>query len=149
VARLPLPRLGRRRSAAATDPASLRERVRDCFFAVQHAWANRDGEALAPYVSESLRATMEQEFDELEAQYLATRLEELELHEVRVVSPPGPDEAFFDVDVAFTAREWTEDLRTGRPAGGDPDAPMRFEQLWRFARRKDGSWVIDEVAAVD
>jgi predicted lipid-binding transport protein (Tim44 family) len=127
----------------------VRERVNECFFAVQQAWANRDGEALAPYVSESLRASMEQEFDELEAQYLANRLEELELHEVRLASPPGPGEASFDADVAFSAREWTEDLRTGRPAAGDPGAPMRFEQRWRFARRKDGAWVIDEVAAVD
>lgn len=149
MTRLPLPRIGRRRSAEATDPASLDERVRECFFVVQQAWANRDGEALAPYVSESLRATMEEEFDELETHHLANRLDDLELHEVRVVAPPGPGDAGFDADVAFTAREWTEDLRTGRPAGGDPDAPMRFEQRWRFARRKDGSWVIDEVAAVD
>ena len=100
----------------------MRERVNECFFAVQQAWANRDGEALAPYVSESLRASMEQEFDELEAQYLANRLEDLELDEVRLASPPGPGESSFDADVAFSAREWTEDLRTGRPAAGDPDA---------------------------
>ncbi len=142
-----LRKLRRRRSPELTDPESLRERVVECFLPVQQAWANRDGEALAGYVSEALRATMEQEFDDLEGRYAVNRLDDLELHEARVPSPPAPGDHAFTAEVSFSAREWTEDLRTGRPADGDDAGKaMRFDQRWRFVWSDDGAWVIDDVA---
>ena len=149
MSRIPLDRIGLRRPDEAPDPAALEERVRECFLPVQAARANRDGEALAQYVTPTLRAEMEREFDELEVAYRANRIDDLELREVRIPTPPGAEDDAFDAELSFGAREWVEDLRTGRPVEGDPRSPQRFDQRWRFVRGKGGSWVIDEVAPAD
>jgi predicted lipid-binding transport protein (Tim44 family) len=149
MSRIPLDRIGLRRAEGPPDPAALEERVRECFQPVQAAWANRDGDALARYVTPSLRAEMEREFDELEAAYRANRLDDLQLRDVRLLAPPGAEDQAFDAEVSFEAREWVEDLRTGRPVEGEPRSPQRFDQRWRFVRGKGGSWVIDEVAPAD
>jgi hypothetical protein len=152
VSRRPrLPRMRRWRWRYSTDPEGLRACVVECFGPVQLLWANRNGEALADYVSEPMGARLKEEFDELDRNLAAHRIEDLALHDVRVAVPAAADSDSFTAQVSFSAREWTEDLRTGTPIDVGEGRPerMTFEQRWRFVRRDARGWVVDRVTTLE
>jgi pSer/pThr/pTyr-binding forkhead associated (FHA) protein len=128
----------------------LHSRVVESFAPVLHAWSNRDVDEMRPYVSDAYLDRTIDALEELENDFQINSIEELDLKDVAVRRPSGgeaergPVEAY----LAFLARDWIEDLRSGEVLDGDSSEIRAFLERWTFVREGRRGWVIDRVESV-
>src|SRR5205085_2879574 len=136
--------------SAAEIAKDLHNRVVESFGSVLHAWSNRDADEMRPYVSDAYLDRTIDALEELENDFQINSIEELDLKDVAVRRPSaeqaerGPAEAY----LAFLARDWIEDLRTGEVLDGDSSEVRAFLERWTFVREGRRGWVIDRVESV-
>jgi hypothetical protein len=130
------------------NPAKLKERIRECFFPIQQSWENREVESSRPYVSDALYQRHELQLEGLEKQGRVNRIQDLELggiELVRVHNVTDDGEDRFVARVECSARDWVEDIKTGKLVNGNKQASTNFVQFWSFARHPQYGWVLDEI----
>jgi hypothetical protein len=135
-------------SEVSWHPAGLTSRVAECFDTVQSAWTQRDAEALRPYVSDAMYERVDAAFDDFEDVVQVNRVADLKLEgmalgRIDFGAADGHDRLV--VDIAFRARDWLEDLRTGAVLQGNREGLTRFVQQWTLIRDPEVGWVVDAV----
>jgi predicted lipid-binding transport protein (Tim44 family) len=137
--------------ASADDPywgaASLRQRTREVFFAVQDAWAQRDIVRAARYLSDAELARQQRELETLAARGQVNHVEDMELVNVRIVRVFNVEDDGKDVFVAYVvgcARDWIVNT-SGVTVDGNPRAAEQFTEYWTFARDDAHGWVLDRI----
>jgi hypothetical protein len=124
----------------------VHSRIDDSFRAIMSAWSNRQADALRPYASRDCLRRARLALDRLDDELRVERIEDAELRDVAVQRPRGSarDEEVRGY-VLFTARAWTEDLRTGSIIAGDDATAHAFAQRWTFVFEVPRGWVLDRV----
>ncbi|MEA2390484.1 MAG: hypothetical protein QOK31_593 [Solirubrobacteraceae bacterium] len=133
-----------------TDKAKgLHQRVALAFPALRRAWSNRDAEPVRHFLSEASRTQLADAFDALDREFLAIRIEDVELVEAVVRRPRGSNVASHpeSVYVSYRAAVWVENLRTGAPVE-HPSAPRGFVQHWRLGFDYREGWLVESIATL-
>ena len=134
--------------SAAEIAKDLHARVVESFEPVLHAWSNRDSDEMRPYVSDAYLDRTIDSLEELENDFQFNSIEELDLKDVAVRRPSGDEGEAVEAYLAFLARDWIEDLRTGEVIDGDSSEVRAFLERWTFVREGRRGWVIDRVESV-
>jgi len=123
--------------------------VAETFTAVLRAWNNRDADAMRSHVSRSYLDTARKALDALDRDFQVNRIEDVKLRNV-AVQRPADGRRYVPVDayLAFVARIWLEDLRTGDVLSGDAEAPRAFTQRWTFVFERRHGWVTDHAESI-
>ena len=130
------------------DPKDLAKRVRACFPPIQKSWENRRIEDSRAYVSDALYERHRMQLEGLEKQGRVNRISNPQLHDVEIVriynvADDGEDR--FVAYIACSARDWVEDIKTGKVVNGNKQTRSQFEQYWSFSRHPEYGWVLDEI----
>ncbi len=130
------------------DANELATRVRACFPPIQKSWEDRRIEESRPYVSDALYERHRMQLEGLEKQGRVNRIAKPQLHDVEIVriynvADDGEDR--FVAYIACSARDWVEDIKTGRVVNGNKRTRSQFEQYWSFSRHPEYGWVLDEI----
>jgi predicted lipid-binding transport protein (Tim44 family) len=130
------------------DPKDLAKRVRGCFPPIQKSWEHRSIEDSRPYVSDALYERHRMQLEGLEKQGRVNRISNPQLHDVEIVriynvADDGEDR--FVAYIACSARDWVEDIKTGKVVNGNKQTRSQFEQYWSFSRHPEYGWVLDEI----
>lgn len=117
------------------------------FGTIPHAWGNRDADALEPLVSTDYLARARAVIDDQDAEFQVTRVEDDRLREVAV---ERPDEGATTVNayLAFVARNWMEDLRTGEILSGSEETLRGMVQRWTLVFEGRRGWVVHRVRSL-
>ena len=134
--------------SAAEIAKDLHGRVVESFEPVLHAWSNRDSDEMRPFVSDAYLDRTLDALEELENDFQINSIEELDLKDVAVRRPSGEETEPVEAYLAFLARDWIEDLRTGEVIDGDSSDVRAFLERWTFVREGRRGWVIDRVESV-
>ena len=134
--------------SAAEIAKDLHARVVESFGPVLHAWSNRDSDEMRAYVSDAYLDRTLDALEELENDFQFNSIEELDLKDVAVRRPSGDEGEAVEAYLAFLARDWIEDLRTGEVIDGDSSEVRAFLERWTFVREGRRGWVIDRVESV-
>ncbi|MDX6667602.1 MAG: hypothetical protein QOK04_982, partial [Solirubrobacteraceae bacterium] len=129
-------------------PEDLKARVKEAFFPIQLSWEQRSVEESRPFVSDALYERHSLQLDGLEKQNRVNRIQDLKLSEVdivRVYNVTDDGEDRFVAYIACSARDWVEDINTGKMVNGNKTSSTDFEQYWSFARHPEYGWVLDEI----
>ena len=128
------------------SPERLRRRVRDCFFAVQRSWIERDPAIGEPYMTPELMMRQKLRIDGLVSQRRVHQLENPLIEDLDFVAFTEPAEG---VDPEVTALleislvETILDADSGALVAGRPNFKLRNREYWTFAWRDN--WVLAEV----
>jgi hypothetical protein len=129
------------------EPQKLKARVRECFRPIQMSWENRNVEESRPYVSDALYERHKLQLDGFEKQGRVNRIKDLWLGNIEIVGLHNVTDDGEDRFVAHfkcSARDWMEDIATGKMINGSKDV-SHFEQYWSFSRHPEYGWVLDEI----
>jgi inner membrane protein import complex subunit Tim44-like protein len=128
------------------SPEKLRRRVRDCFFAVQRSWIERDPAIGEPYMTPDLLARQKLRIDGLVSQHRVHQLENPLIEDLDFVAYSEGGEgaepevtALLEVSVVETIL----DAESGALVAGRPNFKLRNREYWTFAWRDN--WVLAEV----
>ena len=130
------------------ESKELEKRVRACFPPIQKSWEDRRIEDSRAYVSDALYERHSMQLEGLEKQGRVNRISKPQLHDVEIVriynvADDGEDR--FVAYVACSARDWVEDIKTGKVVNGNKQTRSQFEQYWSFSRHPEYGWVLDEI----
>ena len=122
--------------------------MRECFFPIQMSWENRNVEESRPV---RLRRTVRaphaaarrlREAGPREPDQGPLAAADIEIVGIHNVTDDGEDR--FVVRFKCSARDWMEDIATGKMINGSKDV-SHFEQYWSFSRHPEYGWVLDEI----
>ena len=142
------PDRGTRHRFPAPGPAhvpideQVRAWVSESFPAIQAAWSSGSADRLEPYLSARLSDHLAQQLAALRRDGVVNRVEDPRLLEVGVLPRRSTDPV---VEVAFAARDWLADVRTGAVLDGDPHRDALFRQHWHLLRGGPTGWLLDRV----
>jgi predicted lipid-binding transport protein (Tim44 family) len=121
--------------ASSIDEEEFLEFAQDIFFRIQAAWMHRDISAVRELVGPELAALYESEFRKMQETGRVNRLENIAVRKVEVTEH-GFDGDYEFVKVRFKANllDYTVDERSGEVVEGDANNPVKFEEIWTFAR---------------
>jgi hypothetical protein len=121
-------------------------RVREGFAPLLQAWSNRDPDEMRRHVSNAYLEQTRGTLEALDRDFRVNRLEGCDLHDAAVRRPTGStrDESV-PAYIAFVARDWVEDLRTGKVVGGERDVARAFTQCWTCVFEPSRGWVVDRI----
>jgi len=116
------------------DPEGFKEIAQDLFFKVQAGWTRREVSGLKDVIGDQLLGEYARYFEEMKQQGRTNRLENIAVRRVELVDA-GVEQGEIFVGVRFTANllDYTVD-ETGTVISGDPHRPVKFEEVWTFAR---------------
>lgn len=132
---------------------SLRRRIRDCFFAVQRSWIERDPSVGEPFMTAQMTARQRLRIEGLVAQRRVHQLENPLIEDLDFVrlEEPGQDEdglprvvAVLDISLVETIL----DADSGALVAGAANHKLRRRQYWVFVR-SDGAWLLEDVEQPD
>jgi predicted lipid-binding transport protein (Tim44 family) len=117
------------------DPDGFKETAQDLFFKIQAGWTRRETAGLIDLVGQQLLDEYAGHFARMKDQGQINRLENIAVRRVDLVQAGVAHGEIF-VTVRFTANllDVTVDESTGAVISGDPQNPVKFEELWTFAR---------------
>lgn len=134
-----------------TDPVEIaqqvHEAVSEAFNAIPRAWSNRDADALEGLVSTDYLARARAVIDSQDREFQVTRVEDDRLREV-AVEQPDAGAASVNAYLAFVARNWLEDLRTGETLSGSEDTLRGMVQRWTLVFEGRNGWVVHRVRSL-
>jgi hypothetical protein len=130
------------------DSKELEKRVRESFPPIQKSWEDRRVEECRAYVSDALYERHRMQLEGLEKQGRVNHISKPQLHDVEIVriynvADDGQDR--FVAYIACSARDWVEDIKTGRVVNGNKQTRSQFEQYWSYSRHPENGWVLDEI----
>jgi predicted lipid-binding transport protein (Tim44 family) len=131
---------------AKWSPERLRRRVRDCFFAVQRSWIERDPAIGEPYMTPELMMRQKLRIDGLVSQRRVHQLENPLVEDLDFVAFTEPDEGVEPEVTALLEISLVEtilDADSGALVAGRPNVKLRNREYWTFAWRDN--WVLAEV----
>jgi predicted lipid-binding transport protein (Tim44 family) len=119
----------------AFDSARFADTASDFFFKVQAAWMARDMGAVRDRLTPEMRATLQQECDQLRAAHRVNRLENIAVRTVEVTEAWQEEGQDF-VTVRFLANllDYTTDETGAQVLEGSRTEPVKFEEYWTFVR---------------
>lgn len=116
----------------------------DLFFKVQGAWTRRDLTSVRGIVGSDIANELEQDLRQLRADGHINRLENISVRSAKVVESWQESDTDFS-SVRFTANllDYTVDEASGKVVDGSDTVPVKFEEVWVFARGRDYSdWTL-------
>jgi len=124
-----------RQMDGAFDSARFADTASDFFFKVQAAWMARDMGAVRDRLTPEMRATLQQECDQLRAAHRVNRLENIAVRTVEVTEAWQEEGQDF-VTVRFLANllDYTTDETGAQVLEGSQTEPVKFEEYWTFVR---------------
>jgi predicted lipid-binding transport protein (Tim44 family) len=131
---------------AKWSPERLRRRVRDCFFAVQRSWIERDPAIGEPYMTPELMMRQKLRIDGLVSQRRVHQLENPLVEDLDFVAFTEPGEGVEPEVTALLEISLVEtilDADSGALVAGRPNVKLRNREYWTFAWRDN--WVLAEV----
>jgi hypothetical protein len=131
---------------AKWSPERLRRRVRDCFFAVQRSWIERDPAIGEPYMTPELMMRQKLRIDGLVSQRRVHQLENPLVEDLDFVAFTEPGEGVEPEVTALLEISLVEtilDADSGALVAGRPNSKLRNREYWTFAWRDN--WVLAEV----
>lgn len=134
-----------------TDPVEIARQVHEAvsrgFEAIPRAWGNRNADGLEGYVSSDYLARARAVIDGQDDEFQVTCVEDDRLREVAV---ERPEEGATNVHayLAFVARNWLEDLRTGEILSGSEDTLRGMVQRWTVVFEDGKGWVVHRVRSL-
>jgi predicted lipid-binding transport protein (Tim44 family) len=124
-------------------------RVAENFAVILRAWSNRDADAMEPHVSRDYLERAREAVDLFDRNFQVNGIEGAKLRDVALRLPDGSAQSDrVEAYIAFVARDWIEDLRTGDVLAGDPELPRAFTKCWTFVFEGRRRWVIDRIESV-
>lgn len=111
-------------------------RVRHVFLSLQQSWSQGRWELARPFETDHLFSTHRYWLEAYARQGLVNRIEDVEI--VKVLPVRIETDAWFDamtVRIWASARDWTEEVGSGRLVAGSRDRERRFSEYWTFLRR--------------
>ena len=134
-----------------TEPSEIARQVHEAvargFKTIPRAWGNRDVDALESLVSTDYLARARAVIDDQDAEFLVTLVEDDRLREV-AVERPEEGAATVNAYLAFVARNWMEDLRTGDILSGSEDTLRGLVQRWTLVFEGRNGWVVHRVRSI-
>jgi predicted lipid-binding transport protein (Tim44 family) len=124
-----------RQMDSSFDENRFNDNVMDIFFKVQSAWMNRDLVPAAPLLSEEMRTILQGDIDRMLKEKRVNRLENIAVRSVDIVEAwqeSGQD--FITARVYANLLDYTTDDASGSVVEGSRTEPVKFEELWTFAR---------------
>lgn len=121
--------------------------VDESFRAIPRAWSNRDPEALEPLVSSDYLVRARAVIDSQDREFQVTRVEDERLRQV-AVDRTDDGASTVNAYLAFVARNWLEDLRTGEILAGSEDTLRGLVQRWTFVFEGRKGWVVHRVRSL-
>jgi predicted lipid-binding transport protein (Tim44 family) len=131
---------------AKWSPERLRRRVRDCFFAVQRSWIERDPAIGEPYMTPELMMRQKLRIDGLVSQRRVHQLENPLIEDLDFVAFTEPGEGVepeVTTLLEISLVETILDADSGALVAGRPNSKLRNREYWTFAWREN--WVLAEV----
>lgn len=126
--------------AATLDP----EVATDLFFKVQGAWTRRDLTSVRSFLGAEVVTELEQDLRQLKANGQINRLENISVRSANVVQSWRESDVDF-TSVRFTANllDYTVEEATGKVLDGSDTVPVKFDEVWVFARGREYSdWTL-------
>lgn len=127
----------------------LHARVADCFATITRAWNNRDADAMRRHASVGYRDRSRLALHRLDREF---RISHIEVERMRNVALQRPGEGGrtepIHAYLAFAARVWLEDLRSGEVLAGSPADLTAFTQRLTLVHELRRGWVADRVESV-
>jgi predicted lipid-binding transport protein (Tim44 family) len=131
----------------AFDQASFQDMVMDTFFKIQGAWTNRDMSSVKSLLTEEMFRIFQQEADQLKAQKMINRLENIAVRSVDITEAwqeSGSD--FISARVYANLLDYNVDETTGQVVEGSKTDPVKFEEYWTFTRPVgDNPWQLSAI----
>jgi len=125
----------------------VHEAVSEAFSEIPRAWSNRDADALDGIVSTDYQARARAVIDGQDREFQVTRVEDDRLREV-AVERPSDGATSVNAYLAFVARNWLEDLRTGEVLSGSEDTLRGLVQRWTLVFEGRNGWVVHRVRSI-
>jgi len=119
----------------AFNEAKFQETAMDIFFKIQGAWANRDMGTVRKLLTDEMYRIFQQDVDQLKAQKLINRLENIAVRSVDITEAwqeSGAD--FLTVRILASLLDYNVDEITGQVVEGSKTEPVKFEEYWTFSR---------------
>jgi predicted lipid-binding transport protein (Tim44 family) len=117
------------------DPEKFKQLAQDIFFKVQAAWMRRDTSSVQGLIGIQLKAEYDAQFADLKQKGLINRLENIAVRSIEIVDMGQEGQELY-INVLFTANllDYTVEESSGRVVQGDDTDPVKFEEIWTFAR---------------
>jgi predicted lipid-binding transport protein (Tim44 family) len=131
----------------AFDEAGFQDMVMDIFFKIQNAWTNRNMSSVKPLLTEELFGILQQEADQLKAQKIINRLENIAVRSVDITAAwQESDSDFITARVYANLLDYNVDEITGQVVEGSKTAPVKFQEYWTFTRPGgDNPWQLSAI----
>ncbi|ACH39941.1 transport protein, Tim44-like domain, putative [Citrifermentans bemidjiense Bem] len=116
------------------DEGRFNDLVMDNFFKIQGGWMNRDLAVLAPLVTEEMKGIFRDDIDRLLRDRQVNRLENIAVRNVEITEvwqEAGQD--YVTARIYANLLDYTTD-ENGQVITGSKTEPVKFEELWTFAR---------------
>lgn len=116
------------------DEGRFNDLVMDNFFKIQGGWMNRDLTALSPLVTEEMKGVFREDIDRLLRDRQVNRLENIAVRKVEITEvwqEAGQD--YVTALIYANLLDYTTD-ENGQVITGSKTDPVKFEELWTFAR---------------
>jgi predicted lipid-binding transport protein (Tim44 family) len=124
-----------KQSEPGFDPDKFKEMAQDVFFKVQAAWMRRDTASVQELIGRQLKAEYDAQFADMKQQGLINRLENIAVRSIEIVDEGVEGQEVY-ITVLFTANllDYTVEESSGKVVKGDGTEPVKFAELWTFAR---------------
>ena len=122
----------------------------DLFFQIQGAWGTRDLSAVQGLLESDARSFLEAEISRLKAARQINRLENIAVRNTEVIESWGEGNREF-CTIRFLANllDFTIDEQTLQIVDGSRTSPVKFEELWTFAKDRNASqWRLSAIEQV-
>ncbi len=131
----------------ALDEAGFQDMVMDTFFKIQNAWTNRNMSSVKPLLTEELFGILQQEADQLKAQKIINRLENIAVRSVDITAAwQESDSDFITARVYANLLDYNVDEITGQVVEGSKTGPVKFQEYWTFTRPgADNPWQLSAI----
>jgi predicted lipid-binding transport protein (Tim44 family) len=131
----------------AFDEAKFQDMVMDTFFKIQGAWTNRDMSPVKPQLIEEIFRLFQQEADQLKAQKIINRLENIAVRSVDITEAwqeSGSD--FITARIKANLLDYNVDETTGQVVEGSKTDPVKFQEYWTLTRPVgDNAWQLSAI----
>jgi len=118
-----------------SNPEKFKEIAQDIFFKVQAAWMRRDTTSVQELIGQQLKAEYDAQFADLKQKGLINRLENIAVRSIEIVGMGQEgQEAYINVLFKANLLDYTVEESGGRVVQGDSTEPVKFEEIWTFAR---------------
>lgn len=127
--------------------ATIKSRIEQAFFKLQHAWVERDHAAARGFMSDRLYRKHHMQTEQMRREGRKNVLEQINLESAKIVEVADFRDDTKDriwVHIEGSTIDYTVDEKTGEVVAGNKDEKEHFQELWKMIRAGD-SWVVDEI----